>query len=207
MPMPFSTQTSVSWLMVCNCLTRLVSSENTTIYGGTQEDILLHPSRQLTNASTFSWRKDQQYLAKFKNNSVTYYEPYDQRVKLFLNGSIKLEKVSKNDSGLYMHEAHDKEGRFFNQDRIDVEILDPVSKPLVTACCTGEGKMTLLCSSEKGDNVSFGWILNGFVVSSSCNLTVERNVTGKLHCFGENKISRELSDPVNLLDLGKPLDL
>ncbi|XP_039631786.1 uncharacterized protein si:ch211-132g1.4 isoform X3 [Polypterus senegalus] len=217
MPMPFSIQTSVSWLMVCNCLTRLVSSEDTTIYGGTQEDILLHPSRQLTNAFTFSWRKDQEYLAKFKNNNVFYYGAYDQRAQLFLNGTIKLENVSKNDSGLYMHEAHDKEGRLVNQERIHVEILDPVSKPLVTGChtgedpvskplvttChTGEGKMTLLCSSEKGDNVSFGWILNGSVVSSSFNLTVDRNVTGKIYCFGENKISRELSDPINLLCLG-----
>ncbi|XP_039631784.1 pregnancy-specific beta-1-glycoprotein 4 isoform X1 [Polypterus senegalus] len=208
MPMPFSIQTSVSWLMVCNCLTRLVSSEDTTIYGGTQEDILLHPSRQLTNAFTFSWRKDQEYLAKFKNNNVFYYGAYDQRAQLFLNGTIKLENVSKNDSGLYMHEAHDKEGRLVNQERIHVEILDPVSKPLVTGCHTGEGKMTLSCSSEKGDNLSFGWILNGSVVSSSCNHTVERNATGKIYCFGENKISRELSDPVNLLCLdpvSKPL--
>ncbi|XP_039631789.1 uncharacterized protein si:ch211-132g1.4 isoform X6 [Polypterus senegalus] len=158
MPMPFSIQTSVSWLMVCNCLTRLVSSEDTTIYGGTQEDILLHPSRQLTNAFTFSWRKDQEYLAKFKNNNVFYYGAYDQRAQLFLNGTIKLENVSKNDSGLYMHEAHDKEGRLVNQERIHVEILDPVSKPLVTGCHTGEGHRTKVIKMTSGI-VTFSAIL------------------------------------------------
>ncbi|XP_035761277.1 uncharacterized protein LOC118453804 [Neolamprologus brichardi] len=119
------------------------------------------------------------------------------------NGTLKLEKATKNDSGEYSMETHSStEGVLLHRVNIHLHILAPVSEPAVTQMCLSSKQMTVSCFSE-GDEVEFILSLddklliqptaNGIEKNSipNVNINLPGQLMGNLTCVAQNNVSRK----------------
>ncbi|XP_047464014.1 uncharacterized protein LOC125021831 [Mugil cephalus] len=117
------------------------------------------------------------------------------------NGTLKLNKASREDSGDYLLETFNStSGQRLNEIRIHVEIQAPVSKLAVSQTCLSPEQMKVSCSSE-GDGAEIILHLdnNSLIHSratakhnvSNVTVSLHGQLTGNLTCDAQNNISRE----------------
>lgn len=59
-----------------------------------------------------SWQRDRKRLLQIKDKTVRYYVNQDQcRCKIFLNGTLQIERVVKEDSGKYTVTVYQEDGK------------------------------------------------------------------------------------------------
>ncbi|XP_039474257.1 uncharacterized protein LOC120442254 isoform X2 [Oreochromis aureus] len=143
-------------------------------------------------------------ILTLKNDTlISLNEKYKNRTIFFTNGTLKLNKAAKNDSGEYSMETHNStEGVLLYAVNIHLHILAPVSEPAVTQMCLSPKQMTVSCSSE-GDEVEFILSLddklliqtkaNGIENNSVSNVTINLpgQLMGNLTCVAQNNVSRK----------------
>ncbi|XP_042083109.1 uncharacterized protein LOC121815594 isoform X2 [Haplochromis burtoni] len=130
-------------------------------------------------------------------------EKYKNRTTVSTNGTLKLEKATKHDSGEYNMETHSStDGVLLHTVNIHLHILAPVSEPAVMQMCLSPQQMTVSCSSE-GDEVEFTLFLDdNLLIKTQPSIAENRNISnvtislhgqllGKLMCIVQNNISRE----------------
>ncbi|XP_039888170.1 uncharacterized protein LOC120733804 isoform X2 [Simochromis diagramma] len=151
-----------------------------------------------------SFKKSTENILTLINDTlIRLNEKYKNRTIFFPNGTLKLEKATKHDSGEYNMETHSStDGVLLHTVNIHLHILAPVSEPAVLQMCLSPQQMTVSCSSE-GDEVEFTLFLDdNFLIKTQPSIAENRNISnvsislhgqllGKLMCIVQNNISRE----------------
>ncbi|KAI1898474.1 hypothetical protein AGOR_G00072720 [Albula goreensis] len=149
------------------------------------------------------WKMDSRAVAKMKKSNATVY--WD-RVTLTPNGTLELHKPQKEDRGTFRLEGYDSNGKCAFSGNVQLELQDPVSRPVVSVVSCGSGQAELRCEVEQGDNVSFSWHTMGGSANTSLGVTTEEgrvlsirgNISGDLVCVATNAVSKESSTPLKL---------
>ncbi|XP_038563427.1 uncharacterized protein LOC119894816 isoform X1 [Micropterus salmoides] len=101
-------------------------------------------------------------IFKILNNAVASIDKEYHRSAFFSNGTFKLEKATKQDSGHYQLETYRAtDGVLLHKINMSLEIQAPVSKPVVSQMCLSSEQMIINCSSE-GDGVELIFTLDGY---------------------------------------------
>ncbi|CAI5643000.1 unnamed protein product [Oreochromis niloticus] len=142
-------------------------------------------------------------LMLINDKLVTLNGKYKNRTIFSTNGTLKLNKATKNDSGEYSMETHSSaDGVLLYTVNIHLHILAPVSEPAVMQMCLSPKQMTVSCSSE-GDEVKFILSLddklliqttaNGIENNSISNVIINLpgQLMGNLTCVAQNDVSRK----------------
>ncbi|XP_035985875.1 uncharacterized protein LOC118559310 [Fundulus heteroclitus] len=133
--------------------------------------------------------------AKHKNN----YE-------YFNNGTLKVDKTTKNDSEIYQLEVYSSSSGILQRKiKLRLYIIAPVSQPAVSQTCLSPQQMSVNCSA-KGDDVEFTLALDENLLIqtkvehgenqsvSNVILTLHGQLEGNLVCKVWNKVSSEQTD-------------
>ncbi|KAK2529829.1 Cd2 [Columba livia] len=87
-------------------------SVSNLIYTAVNESVFLHIAVAAENIYDATWLRDRKKLLQLKDNKVKYYVNKDQcRCKVFLNGTLRIERVVKEDSGKYTVTVYQKDGK------------------------------------------------------------------------------------------------
>ncbi|XP_035761279.1 uncharacterized protein LOC118453806 [Neolamprologus brichardi] len=134
---------------------------------------------------------------------ISLNEKYKNCTTVSTNGTFKLNKAIKNDSGEYTMETHSStEGVLLHTVNIHLHILAPVSEPAVTQMCLSPKQMTVSCFSE-GDQVEFILSLDDkLLIQTTANSIENRNISNvtinlpgqlmeSLTCVAQNNVSRK----------------
>ncbi|XP_070994596.1 T-cell surface antigen CD2-like isoform X2 [Oncorhynchus clarkii lewisi] len=126
------------------------------------------------------------------------YTPIKERVHFFINnGTLKLNNTRRNDSGEYLFEKYDSEGKLIGIRGLQLFIESPVSSPQLSSECLSHGDMKVSCSSE-GDGPQYSWTLDGQTVrdtdappdNKTNTITLKKGLSGNLTCTIRNNINR-----------------
>ncbi|XP_076744916.1 uncharacterized protein LOC143420687 [Maylandia zebra] len=148
-------------------------------------------------------KSTEKILTLINDTLISLNDKYKNRTTVSTNGTLKLNKATKHDSGEYSMETHSStDGVLLHTVNIHLHILAPVSEPAVTQMCLSPNQMTVSCFSE-GDEVEFILSLddklliqttaNGTENNSVSNVTI--NLPGQLMknltCVAQNNVSRK----------------
>ncbi|XP_042083110.1 uncharacterized protein LOC121815595 [Haplochromis burtoni] len=127
---------------------------------------------------------------------------YKNHITVFKNGTFKINKSTKNDSGEYMVEIHSStNGSLLHTKNIYLDIQAPVLEPATSQLCLSPEEKIISCSSE-GDEVEFMLFLDDNLLLqtttkstekssiSKVTVTLHAQLMGKLACIVQNNVSR-----------------
>ncbi|XP_039888601.1 uncharacterized protein LOC120734095 [Simochromis diagramma] len=148
-------------------------------------------------------KSTEKILTLINDTLISLNEKYKNRTIFFPNGTLKLKKATKHDSGEYSMETHSStDGVLLHTVNIHLHILAPVSEPAVTQMCLSPKQMTVSCFSE-GDEVELTLFLDdNLLIKSQPSIAENHNISnvtislhgqlmGQFMCIVQNIISRE----------------
>ncbi|XP_041079850.1 pregnancy-specific glycoprotein 22-like [Polyodon spathula] len=160
------------------------------------------------NISDAKWKKGENSLAEFKGPTPCYYGEYGSRAEIFTNGTLRLDRTLKTDTGNYSMEFFDNK---IKQKWIaQLFIIDAVSQPVLKYSCLPDGEVQFYCSVENGSDPVFQWSLNGNTLDGESvfhsirnHVLVVYNDSGSLVCSAQNHVSKKQSDLVSFTCAGR----
>ncbi|XP_071002467.1 CD48 antigen-like isoform X1 [Oncorhynchus clarkii lewisi] len=140
-------------------------------------------------------------ILKTKNDKwVMRDTPIKDRVHFFINnGTFRLNNTIRNDSGEYLLEKLESDGRLSGIIGLQLFIEAPVSSPQLSSECLSHGEMKVSCSSE-GDGPQYSWTLDGQTVrdtetspgeETNTTITLKKGLSGDLTCTVRNTINSD----------------
>ncbi|XP_026519678.1 T-cell surface antigen CD2 isoform X1 [Notechis scutatus] len=104
-------------------------SMNDKIHGRTGNQIILSAPKHSTKPFYLIWTKNSTFIADYSDNSITLStkQPEPNKYYLFLNGSLKINRLRKMDAGNYEVEAYTETGKhlFHGLITLQVDELQP----------------------------------------------------------------------------------
>ncbi|KFO73450.1 hypothetical protein N303_03301, partial [Cuculus canorus] len=111
------------------------------------------------------WLRDRKRFLQIKDKKVKYYVNKDQcRCKVFLNGTLKIERVMKEDSGKYTVTVYEQDGKLKAEEDIMFIVQgeknhlrcacpfssfsEPVPQPILTAECRNK-TISVKCEAKQ----------------------------------------------------------
>ncbi|MGH0118670.1 UNVERIFIED_CONTAM: hypothetical protein FKN15_027753 [Acipenser sinensis] len=183
-----------------------VSVENISmpVYGALGDSVYLHFNTTFNSSVEVEWKQGVYRISKFKNDRMAFSNPYINRAEIFANGTLRLDRTQKNDSGDYSVKVFTTDGTNIFKRSMQVYIQEAVSKPVVHSTCLSHGEVLLVCTVDKGDNASFNWSLDGVLLNTSLAyfsdeehvVILKKHVSGNLVCIATNQVSTNQSDSV-----------
>ncbi|KAK6474672.1 T-cell surface antigen CD2-like isoform X3 [Huso huso] len=193
------------WLFLFS-LNAYVTAENISVpvYGALGDSLYLHCNTTLKSSVEVQWKQGVNRIGVFKNNRTAFDNPYKNRAEIFANGTLRLDRTQKNDSGDYSVDVFNTDGTNIFKGSMQVYIQEAVSQPVVHSTCLSHGEVLLVCTVDKGDNVSFNWSLDGVPLNTSLAyfsdeeyvVILKKHVSGNLVCIATNQVSTNQSDSV-----------
>ncbi|KAK1159398.1 T-cell surface antigen CD2-like isoform X3 [Acipenser oxyrinchus oxyrinchus] len=193
------------WLFLFS-LNSYVTAENirVPVYGALGDSVYLHLNTTLNSSVEVQWKRGVYHIGVFKNNSMAFNKPYINRAEIFANGTLRLDRTQKDDSGDYSVDVFTTDGTNIFKGSMQVYIQEPVSQPVVHSTCLSHGKVLLVCTVDKGDNASFNWSIDGVPLNTSLAyfsdeehvVILKKHVSGNLVCIATNQVSTNQSDSV-----------
>ncbi|KAG9331606.1 hypothetical protein JZ751_018635 [Albula glossodonta] len=130
---------------------------------------------------------------------------YVHRIDIVESGSMHVNNMQHSDSGLYQMLIQYMSGDHKPSKSLSfhLQVLEPVSKPNITAECLN-GRISLSCFSSQGSEVTYSWETLPPCGNDSC---VHLGATVEIHpssesteytCTAQNPVSRATSDPIDL---------
>ncbi|XP_064181580.1 uncharacterized protein LOC135249865 isoform X14 [Anguilla rostrata] len=211
---------NVSGSITCTASNR-VSSENTTqelhkcpgtetfcditetkalvqCYGALGRSVFIHPlntSFEIDESEVFFQGKE---FFRYKANRPPYNRTCQNRCQLMKNGTLRLDRVMKSDSGIYTIKTFDGNGTHKLNRNISLTIQDPVSPPALSQLCLSHGEIRASCSST-GDEPQYSWTLDdrpldgrvAFLSNETHTVILRRDVSGSITCTASNRVSSE----------------
>ncbi|XP_014067988.1 uncharacterized protein isoform X5 [Salmo salar] len=125
--------------------------------------------------------------------------PTKDRVHFFINnGTFRLNNTRSTDSGEYLLETFNSEGKSSGIRGLKLFIEAPVSSPQLSSECLSHGEMRVSCSSE-GDGPQYSWTLDGQTLrdtetspgDETNTITLKKGLSGDLTCTVRNHISSD----------------
>ncbi|XP_026519679.1 T-cell surface antigen CD2 isoform X2 [Notechis scutatus] len=118
----------IKFLMILFSLEGSVSM-NDKIHGRTGNQIILSAPKHSTKPFYLIWTKNSTFIADYSDNSITLStkQPEPNKYYLFLNGSLKINRLRKMDAGNYEVEAYTETGKhlFHGLITLQVDELQP----------------------------------------------------------------------------------
>ncbi|XP_064181590.1 hemicentin-2-like isoform X22 [Anguilla rostrata] len=211
---------NVSGSITCTASNR-VSSENTTqelhkcpgtetfcditetkalvqCYGALGRSVFIHPlntSFEIDESEVFFQGKE---FFRYKANRPPYNRTCQNRCQLMKNGTLRLDRVMKSDSGIYTIKTFDGNGTHKLNRNISLTIQDPVSPPALSQLCLSHGEIRASCSST-GEDPQYSWTLDdrpldggvAFLSNETQTLILRGNLSGSITCTASNRVSSE----------------
>ncbi|XP_014887024.1 uncharacterized protein LOC106946869 isoform X2 [Poecilia latipinna] len=152
----------------------------------------------------FKWNINNSAIFFWKNNKVV--PSKDDRIPFFpSNGSVRINDLTRTDSGEYELEMFDGNGKNIGWRTLQLFVKAPVSSVQLSHDCLSQGQMKVSCVSQ-GDSPQYSWTLDGHTLTDSelfsrnteTNIIVLRqNISGHLVCSVRNQVSNS-SKEMNL---------
>ncbi|KAJ8387898.1 hypothetical protein AAFF_G00149330 [Aldrovandia affinis] len=169
---------------------RVTHNNTVQCFAALGESVFLHLAND-TNGTEIrvKEKKNNRIILKYMKNKLNLYE-YVNRSEYFTNGTFRLDRALKNDSGTYAVEMHNTEGALVLVREIQLNIQAPVSHPVLSQLCLPHGEVRVSCSSD-GDVSDYHWTLGHKPLEENDRVILRKNVSGDLTCTARNDISRE----------------
>ncbi|XP_069051660.1 T-cell surface antigen CD2-like [Lepisosteus oculatus] len=144
-------------------------------------------------------------VAKLRNSTVHY---YGRQGEIFLNGTLRLDNVSKNDTGEITAKLFDENGKHILQIKYHLIVTDPVSQPIIEYTCS-QGQSEFHCSVES-DNPLYSWSFNnkpllgvGIFHNVENHKLSLRNSSGRVTCTVSNNVTQNKSETLDFSCTGE----
>ncbi|XP_064207901.1 uncharacterized protein LOC135263600 isoform X2 [Anguilla rostrata] len=140
-------------------------------------------------------KKGNEQILTYKNRIIHIYDR-NNHIKYFKNGTMKLDRASKNYSGEYSIEVHNAKGRAQWNSTIQLIIQAPLSKPVISQLCLPHGEVRVSCSSD-GDVTEYNWTLGhkpldggvAYLKDEKDTVILKKNVPENITCSVRNHVS------------------
>ncbi|XP_043996289.1 uncharacterized protein LOC122844666 [Gambusia affinis] len=164
-------------------------------YGATGEPLKFYLPIQ---TATIRLMKNNEVLFKCGNN--TRKETTLKHIKsseFVISRALKCDHIIMNDSGVYLLQLHDNDGKIIKQVNISLQIIAPVSQPEIFQKCLSPEQRTVGCSAE-GDDTQFSFSLDNNPLlhtkpasanNRSVTISLNGQLEGNLECKVQNKVS------------------
>ncbi|KAK6475909.1 carcinoembryonic antigen-related cell adhesion molecule 3-like isoform X1 [Huso huso] len=183
-----------------------VTAENISVpvYGALGDSVYLHFNTTLNSSVEVQWKRGDKPIGVFKNNRMAFNNPYINRTEIFADGTLRLNRTQKGDTGDYSVDVFNTDGTNIFKRSMQVYIQEAVSQPVIHSTCLSHGEVLLVCTVDKGDNASFNWSLDGVPLNPSLAyfsdeehvVILKKHVSGNLVCIATNQVSTNQSDSV-----------
>ncbi|XP_029924006.1 uncharacterized protein LOC115371030 [Myripristis murdjan] len=197
-------------LVLLVLLLRHASSEGVTHLFRRRGEAILLTSDALrtrrTDSYDFRWKRSDQLILRQGNVTKACVPPCELRV----DGSLSLSGLQSAHSGNYSLDVYsERDGRLLQHKHFVLTVLQPVSRPELSASCSLGGRVQLQCHVQDGERVRIHWIHTATTGSANHSLPLRpahshwaglllgRKVNGSI-CVASNEVSEEKSAPVHL---------
>ncbi|XP_064921424.1 T-cell surface antigen CD2 isoform X2 [Columba livia] len=131
-------------------------SVSNLIYTAVNESVFLHIAVAAENIYDATWLRDRKKLLQLKDNKVKYYVNKDQcRCKVFLNGTLRIERVVKEDSGKYTVTVYQKDGKLSAEEDKTFIVQEPVPQPILSSECINKSASVKCEVKQKNKDETF----------------------------------------------------
>ncbi|KAK2849597.1 hypothetical protein Q5P01_009431 [Channa striata] len=170
----------------------------TQCYGALGGTVVLQLMENTSEISRFQWYKNNTVIITWRHNSLIENQIQDRSLFNPSNGTLRINKLSRNDGGEYKLEIYDSNGQPLSSRYLQFSIQAPVSSVLLVSECLSQGQMRVSCSSEGGDSPQYSWTLDGHTLTDAellsgnketNNITLKQHVSGNLVCSVRNHVS------------------
>ncbi|KAJ8348144.1 hypothetical protein SKAU_G00267330 [Synaphobranchus kaupii] len=167
-------------------------------YGALGESVFLHLGVASKDAELRVNGKEKNIL-NYKSDKFTRYKLTNSS-QFFINWTLRLDSVLKNDSEEYEVVVHSKEGILQFKSKIQLIIQAPLSEPVISQLCLPHGEVRVSCSSD-GDVTEYNWTLGhkpldggaAYLKDEKNTVILKKNVSGNITCSVWNHVSHNLT--------------
>ncbi|XP_051565793.1 T-cell surface antigen CD2 [Myxocyprinus asiaticus] len=164
-------------------------SKSSCIYKAVGEKVIIQMDKEKLQAeSHVTWTHNQKRVYVQRGMKVTVKE-----LDIDHTGSLILENIRLDQSGEYMGEVFNSNGKFLKKNESQLCVQEPVAEPTVIFKCE-ENRVTLTCNGMNHSEVVVSWIKNGKNESIMANAVLHVNSSDlkagdKFSCTVRNMIS------------------
>ncbi|XP_035983344.1 contactin-1-like isoform X3 [Fundulus heteroclitus] len=167
-------------------------------YGALGGAVDLRLMDNVSEVPRFNWKKDSSNIFTWRDNNMISSTKESRFLFFPSNGTVRINNLSRNDSGEYKLEIYDKNGLRLAQRTLQLFVQAPVSSVQLVSECVSQGKIKVSCLSEGGDSPQYDWTLDGHTLTDSelfsrnneTNIIfLRQNISGRLVCSVKNKVS------------------
>ncbi|XP_027865289.1 uncharacterized protein LOC114139501 isoform X1 [Xiphophorus couchianus] len=139
-----------------------------------------------------------QNILVVKSNMLISNTMSSRSVFILNKGTFEINNLSRSDSGKYMLEIFDSDGKRKENKTLQLNVQAPVSSVRMILDCVAQGLLKVSCVCEGGDGPQYSWILNGqptrdteILRRNPVNniIILKQNMPGNLTCSVWNNIS------------------
>ncbi|XP_032844091.1 T-cell surface antigen CD2 isoform X2 [Tyto alba] len=170
------------------------------IYAAVNESVLLSTP---TAGSIYdaTWVRDRKKLLQIKDKKVTYYVRKEQcRCKVFMNGSLQIEQVVKQDSGQYRVTVYHQDGKLHTEEETEFIVQEPVPQPILNAECINKTISVKCEARQKTKDETFIIELtqdkSKKIQKNATSLELHTRYSGMFRCVVKNQVSEKAAEKV-----------
>ncbi|KAI4895418.1 hypothetical protein NFI96_006454 [Prochilodus magdalenae] len=134
-------------------------------------------------------------IFKFRNKKILHNPPEYPRWQLVPdNRTVIISSSEKRDSGTYILDTYDSEGRRRGSHHLQLVTEDAMSSVEVSYSCSSSEKRRIYCSSD-GEGVTYNWTFRGTPhtdqpADGNQTLLLDKESVGSVTCYAQNHVSR-----------------
>ncbi|XP_074716983.1 T-cell surface antigen CD2 isoform X1 [Strix uralensis] len=153
------------------------------------------------NVYDATWLKDRKKLIQIKDKKVKYYVNKEQcRCKIFLNGTLQIEQVVKEDSGKYTVTVYHQDGKLNREEDTMFIVQEPVPQPILSAECMNKTVSVKCEVKHKTKDETFMMELtqdnHKKIQKNATRLELHTRYSGTFRCVVKNQVSEKTAEKV-----------
>ncbi|KAM6417091.1 T-cell surface antigen CD2 [Pluvialis apricaria] len=148
-----------------------------------------------------TWVRDRIKLLQIKDKNVKYYANKEQcRCKVFLNGTLQIRQVVKEDSGTYKVTVYQPDGKLKAEEYTVFTVQEPVPQPILSAECRNKTVSVVCEVKQKTKNETFTMELTQDKIKkiqkNATRLEMHMRSSGTFRCVVKNQVSEKMAEKV-----------
>ncbi|XP_051464762.1 T-cell surface antigen CD2 [Apus apus] len=191
-------------IFLIKCLLLLFSgincSNTNTIYRAVNESALLSVAAAGSVYDAVWWRDGKKWL-QIKDKNVKYYVNRTHcRCKLFVNGTLKIDPVVKEDSGKYTVFVYNRDGTLQAENYTVVIVEEPVPQPILSAECMNK-TVSVKCEMKQKPNdeiyiIELTYGKTKKIQKNATKLELHTRYSGMFRCAVQNQVSKKTTEKI-----------
>ncbi|XP_008501305.1 uncharacterized protein LOC103536848 [Calypte anna] len=184
-------------LLLFSCVKCSVTNQ---IYRAVNESVLFSIAAA-GGVDDAEWWRDGKKLLQIRDKKVKYYVNQNQcRCKLFINGTLQIEQVVKEDSGNYMVAVYRQDGTLRAEEGTTFTVQEPVPQPILSAKCMNK-TLSVKCEvKQKTKDEIFTIELTHNktkkIQKNATSLELHTQYSGMFRCIVKNEVSKKTSEKI-----------